>query len=207
MRQILLAASALLLSCLAAHATVIDFNGVQDYKPLTTYTQNGFSVTADQGPWMYGGYFGGGNIYAFAAGANAYLESSVIVSYGGSAFTLSSLDLANDVGIANYAIEGFDGSQLAYAISGTLPTDPIGYAVLRTYGTGYSDTPITSLLIGENLVGGAPSWGAYDDVTIDNIMVNAPITAPVAATPEPSSFALLGTGMLGLAGIVKRRFA
>lgn len=30
---------------------------------------------------------------------------------------------------------------------------------------------------------------------------------PAAATPEPSSFALLGTGLLGVAGVVKRRFA
>ncbi len=207
MRLAFFAATALLASCFTAHATVIDFNGVPDYKPLTTYTQNGFSVTADEGPWMYGGYFGGGSIYAFASGANAYLESSVIVSDGGSPFTLSSMDLANDVGIANYEIEGFDGLNLAYDISGTLPTDPIGYAVLRNYGSGYSNTPITSLLIRENLVGGAPWWGTYDDVIIDNIAVNAPLTAPVAATPEPSSFALLGTGLLGVAGMVKRRFA
>jgi hypothetical protein len=28
----------------------------------------------------------------------------------------------------------------------------------------------------------------------------------VAATPEPSSFALLGTGLLGVAGVVRKRF-
>ena len=38
----------------------------------------------------------------------------------------------------------------------------------------------------------------YEDATIT-------ITA-VASTPEPASVALLGTGMLGVAGIVKRRF-
>ncbi len=32
-------------------------------------------------------------------------------------------------------------------------------------------------------------------------------TAPAAVTPEPSSIALLGTGLLGVAGVMKRRFA
>ena len=46
-----------------------------------------------------------------------------------------------------------------------------------------------------------------------NVSANGTVTynytpaAPVAVTPEPSSFALLGTGILGMAGVLKRRFA
>lgn len=53
----------------------------------------------------------------------------------------------------------------------------------------------------------------FDDSTADVIASGTltynytPTAVPVAATPELSSIALLGTGLLGVAGIVKRRFA
>ena len=41
--------------------------------------------------------------------------------------------------------------------------------------------------------------GTYTNLTITDI--------PSSITPEPSSFALLGTGMLGVAGVMRKRFA
>lgn len=51
---------------------------------------------------------------------------------------------------------------------------------------------------------------ALEDYNTGNIDSTLTITADagaVATTPEPSSFALLGTGLLGIAGVVRKRFA
>lgn len=57
-----------------------------------------------------------------------------------------------------------------------------------------------------------PNGSAYDaffqtsngDRSYENVAI---AITPVATTPEPSSFALLATGLLGVAGAIKRRLA
>lgn len=175
-------------SGLAAGATTITFSGLPNGNPpVTTYTEGGYTVNVIAG--SFDGTSGNGvpppSIYT----PNG--SGTIDVTNGG-LFDFSSVALGNGAfsGTANFTITGIlNGVDLFTA------TESVGAFAFNTYSF-----PTDSAIAIDTL-----QIAASGDANIDNINVNAIV--PAAAAPEPSSFALLGTGLLGVAGMLKRRFA
>ncbi len=181
----------LLSSTLAARAITINFNNnAGDRQPLTTYTQGAFTVTNTSGQFFFNDEFGNPAPSIFTLGPASI---NITVTNGGN-LDFTSASLVNDLGASSYSFLGYEGGNLVYDVTGTISTDPTGFGVFRTFASGQALTPINSLVI--------ETTG--DDLNIDNIIVarNA-----AAVTPEPSSFVLLGSGLLGVAGVIRRRLA
>jgi hypothetical protein len=190
----------LLLSASAyATTTTIDFNtlpGAND-SVFTTYTESGFTVTApdlgniesDFVVATGSGSFGNPSPDIFTDG-----ENTLTITDGGNAFTFESLDLGFfNAGTVGYTITGFTGGSVDFTQTGSL-LDPNSRNFLTLAGAD-PNTAVTSLTFA------ITSNGALG-ANVDNIVLGTS-----AATPEPSSLALLGSGLMGLAGVLRKRLA
>lgn len=91
-----------------------------------------------------------------------------------------------------------------FASDPSLSTDGVDHAYLTAFSGPIPDITgnITGTFVGmEDLPNGSSDFDYNDDTFV---FTNV---APTAATPEPSSFLLFGTGLIGAAGALRRKFA
>jgi hypothetical protein len=93
---------------------------------------------------------------------------------------------------------GFNGNDNLLFPSASPTLDPGGFSFTDVNGPDHYDVNIFN--------NGSGYFAFLDDE--DNFTQTVPVSFVLnAATPEPSTFALFGTGILGLAGVARRKFA
>jgi PEP-CTERM motif len=196
MPSLVSAALVLVASTAGAHAApvTIDFNtiGGANNSTFSTYSESGFTVISEAGTWFVSS--GNGSFANPEPDIFTQPSGTIAVTDGGGLFNFDTLDLGifnvAAGGAADYTITGLLNGVAVYTQSGSSSSQ--GFVTLN--GT-HQSTAITSFTIALS--------GNPDGVDVDNIGLN---TVAAAATPEPSTLALFGTGILGLAGMARRKF-
>ncbi len=123
-------------------------------------------------------------------------------------FTHVSGDSVERITVGNFNGFGVQAGVLTFNSAGTILPEGVSFAKNGAVGFYFNGDPIgdgstsQGLLVETNAMDYMPgTFSAQDNTT-----ANAIGYQPVASTPEPTSLALFGTGLLGVVGVARRKF-
>ncbi|MCX7376907.1 MAG: PEP-CTERM sorting domain-containing protein [Alphaproteobacteria bacterium] len=186
-RTALLAALGLSLAHAASAATITfgNLTGANE-DPFASYIEGGFTVTKTQGG-VFKGFLFGNAVPSLFFGPGFGSATSTLTITGGQ-FTLAAFDYAANNGSMGYQLIGsLDGNQVLNTTGNFASTS--GFATF-SYGSAVLDT-LAFIFTPAGTSG-----------NIDNISLSVAETVP-----EPTSLALLGAGLVGLAARRRSRIA
>ena len=143
-------------------------------------------------------------ILTFATSAFA---TNIYFNYSGSGFTGSGVFTATDQGGGTYLVTGVNGQQNTIPFTGV---EPLGANGGYTYDNllFLNSTPqldLSGILLSWN--GGDVNLGFNGGHYVQWNPTEYVLDFSASATPEPSTLITLGTGLLGLAGLARKRLS
>ena len=180
-----------------ASATTITFApppGFSTGTPLGTYTEFGYTVTSPAGNWVEN--FAQGNPAPGITGGNVVSPKSptstlTITQNGGGNFSFTGFDLnsygSTSLAPASYTITGMNGASTVFSVSNASVVTSGHWVTFDP--AGISGNVVTSVTIT------VTNPTTNSEYSLDNIVL----------TPEPNSLFLLGTGLLGLGPVARRK--